>query len=616
MRKRLYTMRHLLYGMTGLAVAVLVGSCRAKVDLNNVDMTAEAEMGIALPIGSMSATVGDLLTRGQVEQIYVDSLNRNIITFKDTLFFERNFHPVNLAERISETDLTMNVYEQLAAMSLLQNGRITGNDQPFTITFPMSLKLSGINNDESYERLDSALIANADFSSVISRQNLPIEWDWINSVSIELGDAFRRPAGKTLEVYRRGGSPAYSDFGQEMAIGVDNFSLNLMKNTNPNRWEEYWGNVIDSCTFLVHFNVTIPSSAGQIEVPQDAAFRYHLGVRLLEFEALWGMFEPSSQMHDEDLISIADNWEPWKLLKQAVLPFSDPSVDIYVTTQLAGALKIQDAYLFVSAADQSNPVYATFNGSRDYYRTFERGEYLSLNSAIGDSTTMHVRFDKDPDRGAIDKLFAVRPDLIGYRFSIDFDRQSTPQIRLVNNTGIRLNAIATLPFAFNKGMALTYSDTLSNINISSLDLDSLLGSVEVLDTLKSSDVKLYLHIENSIPLRIRVVLHALDENGNVIMDPSDPTMPYHLTTSDTLLLDAGLNINGQSVASETTDIVSINQSDFDTFSQIKEISYDLIVDDDENVTTEIQSHNKLKLRIGLAANVEAVLNLNNVTDNQ
>ena len=105
--------RHLFFVIAGYTGLVMSG-CKADVDLKNISTAAELNMGIALPVGSMSATIGDFLADGQVPNIYVDSLdNKGILTFKDTFSIDRKFHQVALSQYVSEKTLTMNVYDKL-----------------------------------------------------------------------------------------------------------------------------------------------------------------------------------------------------------------------------------------------------------------------------------------------------------------------------------------------------------------------------------------------------------------------------------------------------------------------------------------------------------------------
>lgn len=614
---------HLFCVAVGLVATLVLSGCRSDVDLKNINTDAELDLGIAFPVGSMSATIGDFLADGQVPNIYVDSLNnRGILTFKDTFSNDKKFHDVDLSQYISEKTLSMNVYDKLKGTPALVNHQITGDDnQPITLAFPLTLKLKGINTDEDNERLDSAMIENARFISTISTHNLPLKWEWINSVQIELGSAFSRPQGKRVEVYSKGSGYGYD---QEIPINIREFTINLMKNKAPATPEAYYGNVIDTCTFVIYFNFTVPTSAGKVTIADDAAFEYHLGVQFIDYKAIWGMFKPSKDMHDEDTVSIADSWSGWAKLKRAKLPFAEPVIDMQIITKIAGALMMQGDYLFVETADGAQKEFATFNGQHTLYRDFNPDEYLPLTSNIGDSAIMHVRFDKTEAFGRIDRLFAIRPDMFGYKFSIDFNRQRTPQIRITPNTGIYVDAIATLPFIFNEGVAIEYSDTLKNIDISRYTLDSLLASTNMLDTVKTSDLKLLMKITNTIPLQIKAVVRALDADGNVVMEPEDPTKPYQLTTTDTVFIAAPtFRFEGGTAIptpTETVQIISIDKKHFDTFSQIKNIVYTASIDDESlqetyrqgNFNVRIAEDNQLKIQFGLSAQVDAVLDLGQI----
>jgi hypothetical protein len=171
------------------------------------------------------------------------------------------------------------------------------------------------------------------------------------------------------------------------------------------------------------------------------------------------------------------------MFESATLPFAEPKIDVKITTHIAGALMVKGDYLYVQE-DGGAPVYATFDGNQSMYKYFNPNEYLGLDSEIGDSATMHILFDKDPARGCLDKLFTVKPDRLGYKFSVDFFRQETPQIRVTDNTDIRINAECELPMIFNEGVSVAISDTIHNINLGALTLDSLLQDApEIIDTI-------------------------------------------------------------------------------------------------------------------------------------
>ena len=612
--KRLFTMFCMV---STIGLTMLWNGCTADVDLDNIDTSVDVEANVATPIGSMTATIDDFVGDG-TWGIFIDS--EGVITFRDTFSIARDFHTLDLSKYISRTQLKLNIYESLEKAGLMNNNQITGNGLQIPLTFPLTLKLKGINQDIDAQRIDSALIKNASFTSKLTAiGGSPIQWEWIDKVEIKLDTNFYRPAGNVVTVYQKGNGYGYK---QDIPVNIDEFYINLMKNKNPQNWKDYINNVTDSCTFDVTIYLTIPTSAGAIQVPSTAAFQYDLGVQFIDYHAVWGMFEPSKDMSGEAVEAIATYWSPWNTLQDLRLPFAEPSVDMQVTTQVAGAMIMEGDYLFTEN-EQGERVYATFDdeGKTNLKEDFN-SKYLPLDSEIGDSVTMHALFDKDPERGHIDRLFAIRPDKIGYKFAVKFDEQETPQIRLTNNTSIKLDAVCNLPMILNEGVSLGYTDSIKGIDLSMLDLDSLLKDVEMIDTLEKASAKLVITFENSIPLQFKGVLTCLDENDNVIIDPKT-AQPLLLTENDTILIAAPefkeneQTHNWDPTPLESVEVINVDREDLETLRKIKTIEFHAWMDDEsldgayEKGMNNIQlkDNNYLKVKIAVGANVEGVLNL-------
>ena len=612
--KRLFTMFCMV---STIGLTMLWNGCTADVDLDNIDTSVDVEANVATPIGSVTATIDDFVGDG-TWGIYIDTLeHEGVITFRDTFSIARDFHTLDLSKYISNTTLKMNVYDKLEGKPYFVNGQITGNDQPIVLTFPLTLKLKNINNNLAHQRIDSALINDASFISKISSiGGLPLKWEWIEKVELKLGKNFHRPSGNLITVYSKGDGYGYN---QNINVAVDAFSMNLMKEKNPQSWKDYTNNVVDTCNFEILMHIVVPSSAGVVNIPSTAAFQYDLGVKFIDYEAVWGMFEPSKDMSGEAVEAIATYWSPWNTLQDLRLPFAEPSVDMQVTTQVAGAMIMEGDYLYTEN-EQGEKAYATFYGDTSLYKFFSRSEYLPLSSPIGTEKTMHILFDKDPSRGHIDQLFAVRPDQIGYKFAVKFNEQETPQIRLTKNTSIKIDAVCNLPMILNEGVSLGYSDKIKGIDLSMLDLDSLLKDVEMIDTLEEASAKLVITFENSIPLQFKGMLTCLDENDNVIIDPKTEK-PLLLTENDTILIAApeftkeGHDWNITPL--ESVEVINVDREDLETLRQIKTIEFHAWMDDEslaeayKNGLNNIQlkDDNYLKVKIAVGANVEGVLNL-------
>lgn len=602
---------HLFLTTCIVGLGLLMHSCDAGVDLNNIDTTLEVKANVATPIGSLHATLGDFIGDG-TWGIYAEN---GVLTFKDTFSIERKFHNLDLSQYISHANMDLKLHDQLGGLNY-----IVGTGEQVALTFPMTLHLTGINNNEAYQRLDSALIEHASFVSNITKAGgLPVEWEWIDRVTINLSEKFfHRPEGNIVTIYEKGGKGGY---GQNMQINVDDFSLNLMKNRNPQGFRDYWENVVDSCDLSVTMYVTIPAEAGLISVPSDAAFHYDLGVQFIDYKAVWGMFEASSEMSDENEIVIADAWSAWANLKSAKLPLADPSIDLQITTQIAGALELTGDYLYVS--DEKNPpVYATFEGNQTFYKVFKKNECLPLSSEIGASKTVHQLFDKDPQRGRIDRLFSIHPEKLGYKFSVDFNQVETPQIRITNNTSIHVDAICNLPFVFNEGVMFDYSDTIADIDLSMLNLDSLLADVTLLDTLEQASAVLALTFTNDIPFQIKGVFTCLDENNNVVIDPKTEK-PFLITGNDTVLIPSPeytyneLALNWIPKPVNRVETIRVDRETLETLQKVKSIALYASIDDhalsdvfaEGNFTTKLTDKEGLRIKIAVGANIEAILKL-------
>ena len=601
--KRFFTM---ICMVSTIGLTILWNGCTADVDLDNIDTSVDVEANIATPIGSMTATIDDFVGDG-TWGIFIDTVNHEgVITFRDTFSIARDFQP------------KLNVYESLDKAGLMNNNQITGNGVQIPLTFPLTLKLKGINQNTDAQRIDSALIKNVSFTSKLTAiGGSPIQWEWIDKVTLDLGDRCYRPEGNIVTVYDKK-KDTYG-YRQDIPTNIDEFSINLMKNKEPQKWSEYSNNVVDSCTFNVTIYLTIPTSAGAIQVPSTAAFQYDLGVQFIDYHAVWGMFEPSKDMSGEAVEAIATYWSPWNTLQDLRLPFAEPSVDMLVTTQVAGAMIMEGDYLYTEN-EQGEKAYATFDGKQSLYKFFNKNEYLPLNSPIGTEKTMHILFDKDPSRGHIDQLFAIRPDQIGYKFAVKFNEQETPQIRLTKNTSIKIDAVCNLPMILNEGVSLGYTDRIKGIDLSMLDLDSLLKDVEMIDTLEEASAKLVIKFENSIPLQFKGMLTCLDENDNVIIDPKTE-QPLLLTENDTILIAAPeFTKEGHDwkiTPLESVEVINVDREDLETLRQIKTIEFHAWMDDEslaeayDNGLNNIQlkDDNYLKVKIAVGANVEGVLNL-------
>jgi len=612
-----------------IAAGCFLASCHSKIDLANVDPSAEVQMGLGLPIGTVQINITNFL--GNVNNLYIDSLdNQGVITWKNTFDIARNYHELKLESYVPGAHIGLSVYDKLSGLPYFDNGKISTKnlpmDVPITLDFPLTVKLDGINSQTNVlnARLDSAQIETASFASVIKlKDGLPMEWEWIDSVFLDLGDRIKRQKGNQMLVYRKG-DPQFSScqaFGDSLETNVDNFSLVLMKNTNVKNYQDYANdNVVDECHFNIRFHFTIPKDT-TLTIPSTSGFQYDLYVRFLTYKAVWGMFQPSNQMRAEEVQEIASNWNAAEFLTNSKLPFADPRIDVGITTQIAGAMRIDSAYIFAEDKD-GNRTPALFGPNKREIVTKDLENWLPLTSAVGDSTTMHVKFDSTADGGRIQNLFRSIPKKIGYCFNVKFYQNRTPQIRITPNTSVHVQATATLPMVFDRGLHIKYSDTIQDISLSQFSIDSLVAQAAFIDSVKTSDVLLYMTAMNEIPMDLKATIRCYDKDGMIVTEPDDATKPFQLFTEDTLRLAAPKFLyNGKDWVMQSpgqTDFLArLSKERLNLFPKIKYIIYDVIIDDESlqsvfdegHFNIRLTSDSRLQMKLGLTAQLDAFINL-------
>ena len=256
----------------------------------------------------------------------------------------------------------------------------------------------------------------------------------------------------------------------------------------------------------------------------------------------------------------------------------------------------------------------------------DKSRYLDpYTSPIGQlSDKIRIPFDEDPQRGHLDNMFKYMPDSIGYSFNVDINTDTTPQARLTKNDNITGYAYCELPMIFNKGLFIQYTDDVDDISLSQFSIDSLLKEVAVIDTLKTSDIKLILKAENGMQFSLKAAMRCFNEKNEMIMEPSDASKPFILFEQDTIhLAAANFTRNGgvwsATSPGETTLIANMTKERLNVFPQVKRIEYTVIADDESLqeafekglLNIRVNADDMLKLKIGLTAHLDAVLKFNN-----
>ncbi|MCQ2342749.1 MAG: hypothetical protein MJZ75_04565 [Paludibacteraceae bacterium] len=586
--------------------------CKADLDLKNIDSRIQAEMGVALPVGSMTFTVNDFLGGGQVPKIFVDETGT--FHYIDTADIPtKHYHILDLTEYISETDKAFMVYDQLQANGYLNaDGSVKESykGKPITLNFPLRLQLDHINSDINQERIDSVQVSNAKFTSVVNVTELGLQWGWIDAVEVELGDQFTRRAGNMLTLYSKGDGYNYGD---SIPANIDQFTVNLMKDKGQ---PASAGNVIGYCDFTFHFTFTIPTGQPVTIQKDQSAFDYHFAVQFIDFDAAWGYFQASAQMRDSNTVCIDSLWDGWKNFKKMTVRLAEPSLDIYATHHVAAPLMVRLDELVSLNATESRT--ASWRGQT--YNEYVLDNVISPYGALSDSVENHEMFDEDPSNGHLDQLFEIKPDSLKYKFRLMIDPYPHPnykwaQHRLTNQYDLNGYVVIDIPFKVNEKSEAQYLTQINDIRFDKIALDSLLSTVKVVEKGQAKHIKLYLSLENSLPFDVDAQVWFLKADSSVMdlhLFENMTGNKVHLPAPE-MTQHGGEKYSYVSKPSVSTFIVDVDQQQFDSLTQCKHMRLDAYVGNNPKPCA-IDTTSAIKAHVGVAADVEAIMNFNKKED--
>lgn len=589
MKKIPFTFRTLIC-ISALGTLLSLPSCRADIDLNDIDPSAQVQLGLALPVGEMKMTINDFLKGELKDLIGVDE--DGLLYFEDTFIIKRDFHDIDLTRYISSVKKQFVIGDVQPA---LVGSAIPAGTQ-VVLDFPLTMELTDVNSALDEERIDSIYIREARFSTLLSVTDLDLPYSSIKKLEIILSDNISRPEGKIIEIPLSGGG--YND---SIHILIDEFTINLMKDRTE---EPSNKNVLSSVDFTFRFTI-LPDK--NIPISSKSSIDYDFKVQFLDYNAIWGIFKPSNLMRDCDTIDLSKEWDGWESIDRFNLKLAEPRITIHATQALGCPLTANLDYFFVKSQRDDKIEYATFNGNQKYIWAFP----LFVDprtSPIGATVTNTLVLDYTESNGRLDKLFDIRPDMIGYKFEILINQSyssTLKQHRLTKNTDVELEAIAHLPFIFNPGVEVAYSDTLKDINISQSSIDSIIDNTEVIDSVHINELKLVLMATNYIPFNVNATFRFFDKNGeeihfNNLLEDDGNTVKIAGPTKveNRVVIEPG----------KTNVVIRIDQAEYDKLKSLSYIVYDLFLGEN-TVSVRLLDRSELRIKIGLAADVKALLNL-------
>lgn len=607
---------------------VLLAGCRSEIQLDKIDPTIEAQMKLALPVGSFSAKVSDFLGTNDSAEFYIDTVGgENVVTWHRSFEYEQKITDFDFSGKIGGKKYYVDLYQQIANVIIDPDGqsgplppqKLIKNDSIIVpegysydgwMEFPIALAIEGLNKPDLAERLDSAQMDSARFSIQLSKAYFDdLKWEWIDTITLDWGENIVRIPSRVITVFAKGqGSP-----DQKIYLPLKNFTLDLVKN---HALTPASNNVVDSINLVAKVKYTIPEKT-YAKINSSSGLNCDFQVANITPKAFWGWFTKGPSYYEE---TVNISYEPYSFLNGARLPLANPRIDATLETRVAGNMRLIADYIY-TLDSAGNKHSATWNESDkwDHVFTEKDGCINPITSPLDATTNIKFFFDGSKENGNIDALIEEMPRKLVYKIGVAFDSVTTPQIRVVADATVKAKATAKVPLEFHKGLKIDYTDTIKGIKLEQASIDSLLKEVNWVDSLKTTNVNVFLNIENSIPFEIEATFYCLDANDQPIMDPNDPTKLWRIFDPETLTLACATYEPGTHniIPARSVSNCPMTKEKLDLFPKIKSIVYYGKLNDDalqkpEMLGAQINGNNKLKVRLGLTADIDAYINLANV----
>lgn len=605
----------------------------ADIDLSDVDWSTSVSASLTLPVGSMSAQIGDFIDISQYPQITVED---NRYVYRDTITSQNQYHPIDLADLVTRSTARWNVTDEVGKIftqiqdkhpeiiSILQffdpnfkdfssiplpitlpveqYMRYGGSPLEFELEFPIDMDLRALNVNFDYQRIDSIIINTAHFTSIYTLDNFGLQWDDIKRVELLLTDNFSQiDSVLTLPIAGKG-------FGEELPIDLQNFHLILMKDPTQ---ESSGDNIVDEINMKIRFFIELDHD---LTIAEDQYIGYDFHVDLIDYSAMFGYFAADSLLHDKMVHTpICELWSGWEFFENWVLPVSEPTVRFEVEHALGLPMAVDLHYLYVESKDGKRRD-ATFDLAHQQTSTTIRiPAQIHMTDPLEKRVHDIIQLDYTDTLGNIDTLFSITPYDLSYAFTVHTDTTSgVNQYRITDNTDINMNVMIEVPFTFNDSVHVAYHDTIDSINLAGWQLDSLLHDVQIVKEIETAELQLVATIENKIPFAIEGEFTLYDENNEIVLLSAMRDSTNNATSSS---IQLKINYpdaidNGVVTTPSTThlSLLTIRKEDFDLLASVKYITFTAQLGDNQH-TVKLNPEASVNIQLSVAADVEAIIDL-------
>jgi len=529
-----------------IASVTLFSSCVNDIDLKDVDDTISMNGTAVFPLAQSTITLKDFIDKLNIDNMTVNSNNVLTVNYKPSTSYSFNLN-------ISPSDVSINT---TTPATLSSKAGTTISAATFNSLSPSQVAEIDLRSlaSTNITRLDSIYISNATLSFTLNT-NINFAVNQLQLTVTPTPTCFPSLSPTTFTNVRNG--------------SVCTISL-------TNCW-------IKPQSSKISLSIATQATSGNVYVPASPSLNSSAVLKNINFKYAFGQFayNLASQTGTFDLGFLND-----VISQTSYLPFQNPSFKLacYSNARIPMQLNI-DYIKSYNSSSPSNVRYASFSGSTSTSQAFTK-----MPSAPGKSAVDSLIFNKA--NGNIDNLFTLPGiNTIGYSFGAQSQTGGITNQFIMSKDTFTISPSVNIPFAFNAGVNVQMTDTLS------------LGD-SFTDFLNKNDlqnVKLWLIANNFTSTKIAIGLTLLDANKQ----------PF--STTQNLTLNTTLNIGnttGQATqTSATTDqqlSLAYSATDLKKAQYIK-LSYSLAGKD---LTTPLTLTSTDFIKVKLCAYVKGSAKLN------
>ena len=570
-------------------------SCKEDIDLAKVDPQMQLDLGLALPFGTLETNLNDFLGRsGYGEELLTyDPVDSMLILHMDTMIIE-DFHPINLQDYKTVRENSINIVDNMGDDIIDKTLFDYFDELPLppmqvAINFPCEFQVGNFNFNPEYERIDSMHVKSSHFQISFDVEQFGLSWQEMDSVILLFDDpSLRMDDGNNYRPLSLQGK----DFAENMDVTLSDFFLIPYENPQTG--------INDLTRFNIRMVLTINEGR---TIRRNSAFKTSFILDFLDFDVMYGWFEPKKAPFESQLDTLA-NFFPLDFLKGIKLPFAEPSIRIAGETNTVGIptnLYIDSIYILDK---QGNKGMLTYEGSTTHCFAMP---YIATPYDLTTVKSAEIVLDETEENGNFDELFRTMPDYFGYSYRLKIDGEKFDGVTdrrgapfMMNHADLKMNIKVDLPMKFHAGLAVTYSDTIETFIADMLQFDALLEGISLLDTLKAGDLSLRFVAENNMPFDIKGVIRLLDENLDVV----EIGGLYEGGKNDSVIFTG----TQDGVIVKEAFTIDLNVDEARQLEKVTYLVYDLFVGDNTD-DAAFYANSGIKLNLGLAGKVEAIINL-------